>query len=81
MCAASNTIAHLAYQAADVVAVWRQTKLIADEYMDRRPAEGKSPAVLFSLVLGWAVPCVMIDVLHTGDHVSQAVSSGTFSPC
>ena len=82
MCRASNTIAELAWQACDVGAAWRRTRRSHSSYMRELEERGEPTPLIFALVVGLTLGCVMVDVLHAVDlGVASHAIANVFARC
>ena len=63
---------HLMFTQCGPDAGWRGTKFTHESYLEYLRAAGLCIPILFALVLGFRLECVMVDILHTMD---QGISS------
>ena len=71
-CKASNSTPHLLWTLFGLDAGWRPTRRTHNSWIEELTAEGKEQPLLFKLVIGLTLPCLMVDVLHA---VDQGVAS------
>lgn len=67
MCRASSTIEQLAWTDFSVNAGWRSTRWTHEEYVRDLGVRGLLLPILFGLVVGLRLECVMVDILHSVD--------------
>ena len=72
ICKASSTISELLFTKCGLDAGWRHTRVTHEDYLNDLRASGAAIPILFALIVGLRLECVMIDVLHC---VDQGVAS------
>eukprot|EP00959_Pyramimonas_sp_CCMP1952_P064973 1356547-Pyramimonas_sp.AAC.1 len=67
LCAASSTIPHLYWTDFSRTAGWRDTRTSHADFIDYLTRSGQVIPMLFQVVIGLKVDCIMIDILHAMD--------------
>ena len=67
MCSAANRVGRLLWTAVGDSAAWRATRRTHAAYVAELLAQRRPAPLLFSVVIGLLLSCVMVDVLHCTD--------------